>query len=316
MSLSEALSSKSDLGLSPAARMALMGAALVVIYTALISSADGITKLVAGGYAAPQMFVISGLLVAGLSLLADRHPKQQLGLKTTKPVPMALRCAATVVASFCFFNAFRLLPFADVFVFVGIMPILAGLMSGPILGEPVRRAAWVALGAGAIGVMCLFPGGLQSLTAGHIYAGVAAVAGTFSMIMARLIGRYETNALAQVFYPNLTLALVMALALPFVWKPIGLADLGLIAAYAGLLFLARWLLVIALRLLAAYAVTPLLNLQFVWMVLIGWLGFGEIPAAGTYLGVAIVIGSGLYLLWDQAAPANGSASRLKLAPRR
>ncbi|WP_240453853.1 DMT family transporter [Chachezhania antarctica] len=313
MSLSEAHVTKPEIGLSPAARMALLGAVLVIIYTALISSADGITKLVAGGYAAPQMFVISGLLVAGLSVLADRHPRQKLGLRTTQPVPMALRCAATVVASFCFFNSFRLLPFADVFVFVGIMPILAGLMSGPILGEPVRRAAWVALAAGAVGVMCLFPGGLHSLTAGHFYAGAAAVAGTFSMVMARLIGRYESNALAQVFYPNLTLALVMAVALPFVWKPIGLADLGLIAAYAGLLFVARWLLVIALRMLAAFAVTPLLNLQFVWMVLIGWFGFGEIPAAGTYLGVAIVIGSGLYLLWDQATPSGQAAVRLKPA---
>ncbi|WP_233270330.1 DMT family transporter [Chachezhania sediminis] len=318
MSISDISPAEPQSVLSPAVKVALTGAALVVVYTALISSADGITKMIAGGYSAPQMFAISGILVAGLSMLADRHPAQRLGLKTSRPVAMALRSAATVLAGFCFFNAFRLLPFADVFVFVGIMPILAGLMSGPILGEPVRRAAWVALGAGAVGVLCLFPEGVRSLTLGHLYAGAAAVAGTFSMVLARYIGKSESNALAQVFYPNLTMGLVMALALPFVWKPMPISDLGWICAYTGLLFVARWLLVIALRLLAAYAVTPLLNLQFVWMVAIGWVFFGEIPAAGTYLGVAIVIGSGLYLIWDQTAPATARApwAMLRQAIRR
>ena len=61
-------------------------------------------------------------------------------------------------------------------------------------------------------------------------------------------------------------------------------------------------MVVSLRLLAAYAVTPLMNLQFVWMVAFGALFFGEVPAANIYLGVAIVIGSGVFLVWDQMQP--------------
>ncbi|MGV6847544.1 MAG: DMT family transporter [Marinibacterium sp.] len=283
-------------------RLALVGAGLVVAYTGLISSADAITKLIAGGYAAPQMYAISGLIVVGLSLLADRHPSQRLGLRTSCPRAMAVRSAATVVAALAFFNAFRLLPFAEVFVFIGCMPLLAGLMSGPILGEPVRPAVWAALAAGFVGVLCLFPDGVAAVGAGHLWALLAAASGTLSMVMARLIGGFERNALAQVFYPNAALGLSMALALPFVWIPMPFLDLGWVAAYAALLFLARWTLVVALRMLAAYAVTPLMNLQFVWMVILGALFFGEVPAAGIYLGVAIVIGSGLYLVWDQFAP--------------
>ena len=285
-------------------RAASVGAALVVAYTALISSADAITKLIAGGYAAPQLYALSGLIVAGLSVLADRHPSQRRGLATTRPVAMAIRSAATVMAAVSFFYAFRYLPFADVFLFIALMPILAGLMSGPILGEHVRPAAWGALGAGFVGVLCLFPAGVQSIAMGHGFALSAAVFGTLSMVMARHIGRFETNALAQVFYPNLAICTTMALALPFVWKPMPLADLALVVAYAGFLFAARWLLVVALRLLAAYAVTPLMNLQFVWMVVLGALFFGELPGWGTVLGVAIVVGSGLFLIWDQVVPAD------------
>ena len=284
------------------ARIAWAGAGLVVLYTGFISSADAITKLIAGGYAAPQMYALSGLMVMGLSLLADRHPSQRQGLRTTRPFAMAIRSAATVVAALAFFNAFRLLPFAEVFLFIGLMPLLAGLMSGLILGEHVRPAAWAALAAGFVGILCLFPDGLAAVSRGHGWALLASVSGTLSMVMARYIGRHESNALAQVFYPNAALAAVMALALPFVWRPMGLADLGWVAAYAGFLFLARWVLVVALRMMPAYVVTPLTNLQFVWMVILGAVFFAEVPAAGTYLGVMIVVGSGMFLLWDQMVP--------------
>ncbi len=280
----------------------LIGAGLVVIYTALISSADAITKLIAGGYAAPQLFALSGLIVVSLSILSDRHPSQRMGLATSCPRAMAVRSGATVLASVSFFYAFRNLPFAEVFVFIGLMPILAGLMSALILREHARPGAWIALGAGFVGVLCLFPEGVAGVSAGHLWAFSAAFFGTLSMVMARFIGRHETNALAQVFYPNLAVFAVMAVALPFVWKPMPLADLGWVVAYAVLLFGARWLLVVALRLLAAYAVTPLMNLQFVWMVVLGAVFFGEFPAPGTYVGVAIVIATGLFLIWDQLAP--------------
>lgn len=308
---------------APVRTAAALGAGLVVVYTALISSADAITKLIAGGYAAPQLFCLSGLIVMGLSALADRHPSQRKGLATRCPRAMAVRSGATVLAAASFFYAFKHLPFAEVFLFIGLMPILAGLMSGLILREHVRPAAWAALAAGFVGVLCLFPAGLSSVSLGHGFALAAAVTGTLSMVMARYIGRYESNALAQVFFPNMAIFLAMGAALPFVWRPMPLVDLGWVAAYAGLLFAARWLLVVALRLLAAYAVTPLMNLQFVWMVGLGALAFGEYPAAGTYLGVAIVIGSGLYLVWDQFAPAEqrrpgpsvpGFAQKLKTDP--
>ncbi|MEY8840923.1 DMT family transporter [Cribrihabitans sp. XS_ASV171] len=288
---------------------ALSGAALVVLYTALISSADGITKLLAGGYAAPQLYALSGGLVAVCCLVTARGHS----LATTCPGAMALRSAATVLAALCFFNAFRLLPFAEVFPFIGLMPLLAGLMSGPVLGEHVRPASWAALGLGFAGVLCLFPQGLSGAGAGHLWALAAAVTGTSSMILARLVGRVENNPLALVYYPNLALCLTMGVALPFVWRPMPTADFGWVAGYALVLFLARWVLVIALRRLVAYAVTPLMNLQFVWMLAIGWLAFGEMPSPAMLLGALVVIGSGLYLLWDQVQPQEPSL-RLRTDP--
>lgn len=289
--------------------LAVGGGALVVLYTLVISSADAITKQLATGYAAPQLFVISGLVVVFLTLLANRVTPNSGGLRTICPRAMALRAGATVLACSAFFYAFRLLPFAEVFIFIGMMPLFAALMSGPILGERASLASWAALVAGLLGMICLFPNGLPGISLGHGMALLASLAGTFSIILSRYIGSFEKNSLAQVLYPNLAILVVMAIAAPFVWKPMALTDFGWAVLYAGLLFIGRWVLVIALRRLAAYAVTTLMKLQFVWMVILGAVFFGEWPASNVYLGVAIVIGSGVFLVYDQQICKDGTRTK-------
>ena len=286
--------------LLPAACLA--GVGLTVLYTLLISTADAITKMFAISYAAPQLFALSGGIVALLSLVSNRRAGRWRGLRTRCPRAMALRAGATVLASIAFFHAFRLLPFAEVFLFIALIPLLAALMSGPVLGERVRSQVWAALILGTLGVLCLFPTGLSGIGPGHFAALAAVVLGTASMVASRYIGMRDDNILAQVFYPNLALMAVMACALPFVFRPMGLVDLGWAFAYAVFLFGARWVLVAALRQLPAYVVTPLMNLQFLWMVAIGFLAFGESPGAGVYLGGAIVIAAGFWLVRDQARP--------------
>lgn len=281
-----------------------LGLGLCLLYTVLITGADAITKLFAQAYAAPQLFALSGLLVAAVSLLiAITGARRGQGLRTRCARAMALRAVATVLGSLAFYYAFHLLTFAEVFIFIALIPLLAALLSGPVLGEGVSGRVWGALGLGAFGMICLFPGGVSSITAGHLIALAAVLLGTVSMVTSRYIGQRESNLLAQVFYPNLALGVVMCAALPFVFEPMGLRDIGWAIGYAALLFAARWVLVAALRALPAYVVTPLMNMQFVWMVVIGALVFDEIPGPGVYLGAMIVIVAGIWVLRDQARPA-------------
>jgi drug/metabolite transporter (DMT)-like permease len=232
-------------------------------------------------------------------------------MRTRAPGAMAARSLATVLAAVCFFEAFRRLGFAEVFLFIGLMPILSALMARPVLGEAVSPASWGALMAGLLGVICLFPQGISALSAGHAIALAAAVCGTLSIVLSRRIAAVESNALAQVFYPNLAILLSMGAVLPWVWVPMAWADAGWAVVYGVLLFAARWLLVLALRDLAAHAVTTLMKLQFIWMVGIGAAVFGEWPGANVFLGAAIVIGSGLFLVYDdqlRGKPAKARAT--------
>jgi drug/metabolite transporter (DMT)-like permease len=83
----------------------------------------------------------------------------------------------------------------------------------------------------------------------------------------------------------------------------GADDLALVGLYAALLFGARWLTVAALRLIPAHVATPLMNLQFVWMVGLGALIWGEVPDPRIYVAAAMVVAAGAILLWDEWQPA-------------
>jgi drug/metabolite transporter (DMT)-like permease len=284
------------------ARPVAVGVVLTVLYTLLITGADAITKAFALSYAAPQLFALSGAVVVALSALGSRLSGDQRGLSTHAPWAMAVRSVATVAGALAFYHAFRLLPFAEVFLFIALVPIFAGILSGPVLSEPVRPHAWGGLALASLGVVALFPAGLSSIGIGHVVALSAALLGTVSMLAARYICRVEGNLLAQVFYPNAALMIVMACALPFVFQPMPLHDLGWALAYGVILFGARWVLVGAMRCMPAYVVTPLMNLQFLWMVLFGAVVFGETPAASVYWGAGLMVAASAWLMIDQLRP--------------
>ncbi|UXX83364.1 DMT family transporter [Roseovarius pelagicus] len=282
----------------------LTGVALTAIYTFLISGADAITKMFAASYAAPQLFALSGAVVAGLAMMVNRRGPARRDMRTKCPRAMGIRVTATVFGAVAFFYAFRLLPFAEVFLFIAMIPLFTALLSGPVLGEAVRPQAWAALMLGVVGLLCLFPGGFETIQMGHLVALAAVLLGTASMMASRYIGVRDDNLLSQVFYPNLGLMVVSLAVLPFVYTPMALADLGWAVVYATVLFFARWVLVAAFKALPAYVITPLMNLQFVWMVVLGAAVFGETPSSFVYLGAGIVITAGIWLIYDQAAARN------------
>lgn len=283
----------------------LAGVVLTAVYTFLISGADAITKMFAASYAAPQLFALSGAVVAGLSLLMNRRGATPRTMRTKCPRAMALRVAATILGAMAFFYAFRLLPFAEVFLFIAMIPLFTALLSGPVLGEAVRPQAWAALTLGFVGLLCLFPGGFATVTMGHLVALAAVSLGTVSMMASRYIGVRDDNLLPQVFYPNFGLMLASLAVLPFVYQSMPAADFGWALVYGTVLFFARWVLVAAFKAMPAYVITPLMNLQFVWMVVLGAAVFGEVTSGFVYLGAAVVITAGVWLIRDQAVAMHG-----------
>lgn len=291
------------------ARVALLsGAVLAICYTLMISAADGITKVIAQGYAAPQLYALSGLIVVALCMLwPDREykgaaPRSMLQRvpRTGQPIATFARSVLAIAATLGFFVAFRALPLSEIMVIIATMPLIGAAIARPLLGERPTLHVWLALGLGMCGVMMLFPAGLPQVSLAHLVAIGACVLGAFSLVLSRWINLREEGTLAQVFYPNLAIGVTMLAVLPLVWRPMAPGDVALVVIYAVFLFGARWTMVIALKRAPAYIVLPILNLQFVWMALIGLAVFGEVPTWSVIAGSAMTIAAGLYLVWNDA----------------
>lgn len=285
----------------------LMGVGLLIASTLTATLADGTVKDLSERLQAPQVFFLSGLLMAVFSLVAARAGSGSRAglfatscLRTTQPVLLIWRSVATVAASLGFFYAIALIPLAEIFLFVGLMPLMSAMMSRAALGERVDPLGWAGLALGLIGVLMLFPDGLSGLTLGHVAGFGGALAGTVSLVLSRMMARREANTLVQVFYPNLALAGAAALMLPAIWQPMALIDVGRIVLYSGLLFAARWTMVLVMQRLRAPVALPLMNVQFVWMVVVGFVFFAEVPAATTILGAMLVMLAGGIALVEQA----------------
>ncbi|RID93484.1 DMT family transporter [Gemmobacter lutimaris] len=294
-----------EVGLRPVLqKTALIGAGLVVVNTLISVSADAIAKDLITSYAAPQLMLLSGLIAVLLGLGAVAAGQGDRVLHTGSPRLVALRSALGAISTTGFFYALRFLPFAEIFVFIAIMPIFGAVLSGLVLRERLAPTIWYALGLGLAGMLFLFPEGISGITTGHWIGLAASLSGSASIVLSRRICKSHTHSMAQVFYAQLACLILGALLAPFVWQPMVLSDLALLLAYTLFIIGTRWLMVVILRMLPAYVVMQIANIQFLWMVLLGEHLFGEVTGAHLWVGSALVVASGLWLIHSQrVAPA-------------
>ena len=110
---------------------AVRGGLVALVVSVLLSTSDATVKFLSGSYSAPQIFAISCgfTVVVTLLLAARRNPGRGLGaaLVTSCPWAMALRSLVTVMALLGYFFAFRDLPFAEVYLFIGMSAVFAAL---------------------------------------------------------------------------------------------------------------------------------------------------------------------------------------------
>ncbi|MEM7377716.1 MAG: DMT family transporter [Pseudomonadota bacterium] len=283
-----------------------VGVALALLFTLVAAVTDAIVKHFANAYEAPQLFVFSGVLICVFCVFGAVMTGESLTWRTACPRAMALRSVLACVAVVGYYYAFRALDFAEVFLFIGLAPLLSGVAAGPVLGERVGVRGWVALCGGALGVGFLYPSAADGKLIGYCVALVAVFAGTLSIVLSRYISLREHRPMLLIFYPNLAIGLAMAVALPFVYEVMPLRDGIWVCVYAIFMFASRWLLIEAVKLVPAYFISLMVNTQFAWMVIIGAVIFSEWPSAGVFAGALILIGASLLLVKDQlVAASNG-----------
>lgn len=273
----------------------LLGLCLLILMLLCSVFTDAACKDLVADYPSLQLIFISAMVLVGSGLAYGMMGHQKTIFQTATPKLMLLRALMSVAATVCFYAAFYQLPFAEVFLFIGGMPIISALLSAVLLKEPVSSGTWLALGFGFFGLILAGATHAAALGPGHIFGLCAAILGSVSTVLSRMISRNNTTALAQVFYCQVASLVIAGVALPFVWVPIHVKDMPLLILSIASLFAVRWLLVLVLRIFPAHLVMQSTSFQFAFMVIVGQVIFHETIERSVWIGAFMVIGASISL---------------------
>lgn len=273
------------------------GIAFALLSYASFATGDAAVKLASGRLSVFQIAVILGAfaLLPVFSLLRGR------GLSVLVPRLWGLvlaRGLLTALCALCAWRAFALLPLADAYAILFASPILVTAMAPLLLKEHVGWRRATAAAVGFVGVLVMIRPDFDTLGLGHALAALAACLGALSFIVLRRIGPRE-GAAPIVFFLFLA---IIGVALPFAlqdWMMPSAHELALLGTAGLLQGAAQVALVAATRSTPAAVVAPFQYSQLLWAVGYGIVIFGDMPEPAMYLGMALVIASGLYILWRE-----------------
>jgi drug/metabolite transporter (DMT)-like permease len=178
-------------------------------------------------------------------------------------------------------------------------PFMVAALSIPLLGERVGPRRWAAIAIGFLGVLVVVRPGFGGIHPAAILSLLCALCYAFYSIVTRMLARHDSSE-TTFFYSNLPGAVVMTLALPFVWQTPQYNYLYALMVMQGVVgALGHYLMIRAHRIAPASVLSPFMYTQVVWVIIAGFIVFGDLPNVWTLAGSAIVIASGLYLLYRE-----------------
>lgn len=298
-------------------RAQLYGIICIVVGMFIVLLNDTAIKWISDRYPIHQIVLIRSLVAIPITLFIATFDGGWGGLKTRRPLIHLSRGLLIVIANMCYFLALAAMPLADAMALFFIAPLLITALSVPMLGEKVGIRRWLAVIAGMLGVIVMLrpTGGTMQWAA--FLPLIAALAYALMQMLTRRLGVTD-RATAMALYIQLTFIVTSSVigltigdgrfagnehaSLEFLlrawhWPP--LADFAVMVFCGITVGVGGYLLSQAYRLAEASVVAPFEYTALPWGVLLGFLIWGDIPGATTVLGIMLIIGSGLYVLYRE-----------------
>ena len=278
----------------------LRGVLMVLLATLMFACMDGVNKHLVGHYSTIQILWVRYVFFLGFALLVARRRGVRTVLRTQRLGLQLGRSLLLIVEKAAFVVAWSYLSLADTHAIAAVSPLLVTLFAGLLLKERVGLHRALAVGTGFAGVLLIIRPGVGSLSAVAVIPLTAAALFAAYQLMTRVASRSD-EADTSLLYSGLVGALVLSLIGPFDWRPPTPVDWGLLLIVALIGAGAHFALIKALQFAPASALQPFTYSLFLWAVLVGFIGFGDLPDLWTVAGGIIIVASGLYVLSRERA---------------
>jgi len=271
----------------------LRGVALILAATVFLGTSDVTSKYLSATLPSIEIAWIRFLVFVLIMVPAMVPGLPIYSLRTTRPGFQLLRGAALLASSLLFISGLRFLPMAEASATSFVAPLLVTALSIPFLGERVGLRRWLATAVGLIGVLVILRPGTSAFHIAAFFPLVSALSWACTLIMTRMMSGKE-HAATTMTYSSIAGLGILSAMVPLVWVNPTWHDI-LFATIVGVTSTAgQWIVVLAFRYADASVLAPFSYTQLLWVSILGFLIFGEVPDVWTVTGAAFIVASGLY----------------------
>ena len=277
------------------------GIAAMSFAMASFVSNDALVKHVSESLPSAQLIFIRGLFATVL-LLAVAH-----GLGETRRIGSAFqravlgRSALDALATMVYLTSLFHLPIANATAINMATPLFITLFAVLALREKVGVARWLAIATGFVGVLLV----VQPSSAGFNAYALLCLGGTLLHA-----GRDLTTRFIHVDVPSILITVATAVTVTLLsgglslvqgWQPMTLRHVGLLALASVFLSIGYYLIIVGMRQGDMSVVAPFRYTGLLFALAIGWVLWGDAPNTVAFIGIALLVGAGLYVLHSERA---------------
>jgi drug/metabolite transporter (DMT)-like permease len=242
-------------------------------------------------------------------------------LATRQPWGHVQRAVVGTISMFCWFASIAYLPLPDATAINYSGPLFGVVFAALLLKEKVRVYRWTAVAVGFVGVLIVLSEQMSGFGAadpgratGAVLSLTSAVFAALAMVTVRNLTMTETTG-SIVFYFSSSAAAMALFTIPFGWvvpSPYAATVLVLAGLCGGV---GQVLMTSAYRHAEASVIAPFDYANMLWIVTIAYLVFGDVPTALVLVGSAIVIASGVFVMWRERRLGRKAAGTRSVPPK-
>jgi drug/metabolite transporter (DMT)-like permease len=232
-----------------------------------------------------------GMAFLGVSTIATG---ERISRRVKRPGLLLVRTVINILSWIFFFGGLKYLPLATAVALFFSFPLFLAITSVPILGEKVGLRRSFGIIVGFIGVLFI-----TNPTSGIEWPMLMMLAAAFGWALVanitRILGETE-NTSTMLFYTLFGFAVVLTVPQFWIWQPINLQTLGLIASITIFGVIAQFCLTKAYSIASPSLIAPFEYTALIWSATLGFLIWGDVPDIYAMIGAALIVGSGLYII--------------------
>lgn len=281
--------------MAEAGSLRLRGILLMISAFAVFSCLDTAAKVLGESYPVPMVVFARYIGALLLSVIPVVITAGFGSFRTKRPGLQISRSVLLIAGTSMNFTALTFLPLAQTSSIMFAAPLVVCALSVPLLGEKVGPRRWAAVVIGFIGVLIIIRPG----TGGFHWAAMLSVGATICTAVYQIATRKvaaSDSAETTLIYTSLVGSALIAPVTPFHWVMPDLPAAGLMVFLGICGAFGHYLLIRAHHLAPAPTLAPFSYTAILWMTLLGFIVFGDVPSLWTLLGGTVVVGSGIYVL--------------------